>query len=548
MSDSDENIWTRRHYLPNPWRLSQPLFSRRMLRRYLFCVVFLATLIAFFYAEEDLRGKYAWTHYMNQSKAKGIQLDWHAYVPPPVPDDQNFAMTPPFAKMFSYEWVSNRVDWQDTNIWSRMEWASLWLRPPALKLKNGLQIRPPEPKLGDWVRGQPLNLKSWQAYFRTGSSPQTNDWPVSAQPGEPAADVLLALSKLDPDLEPIRKASARPQSRFPIHYDELPEALLVHLAFLANVSRLLQLHAVAELELGHNHQAFADVNLAFYLADAIKSDAFMISQIVRNSMMEGALEPVWEGLRSHRWSEEQLKDFQRRFSRIDLLFQYDQSAKAQVAFTCGWIESLAGDVSTYSMPEPGEPPYGALEEAMDAELLPRGWLYQNELTAARFYEESFVSDVAPQIQQVYPGLSQTNAEAFDRILYSPYSFAFKHLDRFVSPQGFAHIQTGVNLAFVACALERHRMARGHFPDSLNALAPDFVEKLPHDIISGEPLKYRLSSDGSFILYSVGWNEKDDGGAYPGAETPSNKGFLSLSKYHPETGDLVWKYSSASPSE
>ena len=32
-----------------------------------------------------------------------------------------------------------------------------------------------------------------------------------------------------------------------------------------------------------------------------------------------------------------------------------------------------------------------------------------------------------------------------------------------------------------------------------------------DIIDGEPLKYHRTADGRFVLYSVGWNGKDDGG-------------------------------------
>ena len=38
-----------------------------------------------------------------------------------------------------------------------------------------------------------------------------------------------------------------------------------------------------------------------------------------------------------------------------------------------------------------------------------------------------------------------------------------------------------------------------------------IEKLPHDIINGQPLHYRRTDDGQFVLYSVGWDEKDDGG-------------------------------------
>ena len=31
-------------------------------------------------------------------------------------------------------------------------------------------------------------------------------------------------------------------------------------------------------------------------------------------------------------------------------------------------------------------------------------------------------------------------------------------------------------------------------------------------MSGEPLKYRPDAMGGFLLYSVGWDEKDDNGA------------------------------------
>src|ERR1035441_5437059 len=76
---------------------------------------------------------------------------------------------------------------------------------------------------------------------------------------------------------------------------------------------------------------------------------------------------------------------------------------------------------------------------------------------------------------------------------------------------FAFGQTRVNLAIVACALERFRVAQGQFPESLEPLSPRFLSQSPHDIITGAPLIYRRTQDGQFILYSVGWNEKDDGG-------------------------------------
>ena len=43
------------------------------------------------------------------------------------------------------------------------------------------------------------------------------------------------------------------------------------------------------------------------------------------------------------------------------------------------------------------------------------------------------------------------------------------------------------------------------------LVPRFISPMPHDLITGDSYKYRRADDGRFVLYSVGWNEKDDGG-------------------------------------
>jgi hypothetical protein len=85
-----------------------------------------------------------------------------------------------------------------------------------------------------------------------------------------------------------------------------------------------------------------------------------------------------------------------------------------------------------------------------------------------------------------------------------------------------------NEAQIVCALERYRLAHGEYPETLDVLAPQFIEKLPHDIIGGQPLHYRRIEGGIFLLYSVGWNETDDGGV---------PGTLS----DPKQGDWVWQY-------
>ena len=54
----------------------------------------LIALIALFYAEEDWRGWHAWNQFKHQWEAKGEHFNLASVVPPPVPDEQNFALTP----------------------------------------------------------------------------------------------------------------------------------------------------------------------------------------------------------------------------------------------------------------------------------------------------------------------------------------------------------------------------------------------------------------------------------------------------------------------
>lgn len=99
-------------------------------------------------------------------------------------------------------------------------------------------------------------------------------------------------------------------------------------------------------------------------------------------------------------------------------------------------------------------------------------------------------------------------------------------------QTTAYNQTLINETQIACALERYHLAHGQYPETLAALIPQFIKTIPHDIIGGQPLHYLRKPDGSFLLYSVGWNEKDDGGV----PSPRSK-FGEIINY--TTGDWVW---------
>jgi len=69
---------------------------------------------------------------------------------------------------------------------------------------------------------------------------------------------------------------------------------------------------------------------------------------------------------------------------------------------------------------------------------------------------------------------------------------------------------------VAIALEMHRHRHGALPESLDALAPDFLPAAPVDPMHGGPLIYRRVADapGGYDLYSTGIDEVDDSNTAP----------------------------------
>jgi hypothetical protein len=131
-----------------------------------------------------------------------------------------------------------------------------------------------------------------------------------------------------------------------------------------------------------------------------------------------------------------------------------------------------------------------------------------------------------------------NNDAFGGI----FTNAFARLKHFYSsiavPVIFRAAQTTVRnethrrLTVTAIALERHRLHHGKFPGELGALVPEFLSAALIDPMNAKPFGYRTNSDGSFTLYSVGEDGRDDNGD-PNPPTTTNRFGLWEGK------DAVW---------
>jgi hypothetical protein len=522
------------------WLFIRWLWCWRNFKRFLFGCACFAALIALFYAEEDWRGWHAWNKFKYTWEAKGERFDRASVIPPTVPDDQNFALTPIIASSYSSMLDKNghELKPRNTNVVDRLQ----------MTISHNYGYDSPTNGIGNWQKSTMSDLKVWQQYYRAESA-KTNEFPVASEPQSPAADVLLALSKYDSTIEELRQASTLPYSRFPIEYDkDNPAAILLpHLAALKRCSQVLQLCAIAELQNSQSDEALADVQLMFRLTDSVRSEPILISQFVRNAIVNLALQPVWEGLAEHKWSDAQLVELEKELTGPDFLADYELARRGEMVLFQGGIfdylrrhpEQLA------SMSDEGNSSPSVLVRIL-CRLIPSGWFYQNQLRCARMMLEQSLPAVDIK-QRIVSPTAIRHADVVVEV-DTKHRNLFNIMEKLFLPglgkavERFANGQNAVDMARVACALERYRLAHGEFPESLDVLAPQLITKLPHDIIGGQPsqgsgpasqpLHYRRTADGQFVLYSVGWNETDDDGEV---------GLKENGAVDRDTGDWVWQY-------
>ena len=517
-------------------------FTWRNFRRLLFVLACFIALVILFYAEEDFRGWHAWNKFKQQEEAKGENFNHFSFAPPSVPDEQNFALTPIVAN--SYNWLldknGKKLKTPKTNYVDRL----------SMNRESYGSIDSPT-NYAYWAKSKMTDLEEWQNYYRAIAA-KTNEFPVASTPQSPAADVLLALSKYDSDIEEIRKASALPYSRFPLYYSSdhpFEELLLPHLAPLKRCSQVLELRASAELENGQSDKALNDVKLMFHLIGSIQNEPFLISHLVRIAMTSIALQPVWEGLVKHKWSDAQLAELDRALAPLNFLNDYEFAMRNERAGAILEIDSMRRHrdykrteilFSGMQFADENEPSieYSAPSKIsailfcpLGIYLMPDGWYFANELTVAEMHQQCFLPVINTNLQVVMPKIRNDANEYFKKLNPGPWNgIALFSADLRSCGRKFAYGQNSINMARVACALERYRLAQGEYPETLDALAPQFIAQIPHDVIGGQPLHYRRTDGGKFLLYSIGWNETDDGGQIGLTEY----GFSDTTK-----GDWVW---------
>ena len=308
---------------------------------------------------------------------------------------------------------------------------------------------------------------------------------------------------------------------------------LAVLKVLKNLCATVQLRAIALLAVGQSEDALKDGQLLFDLGDSIRTEPLLISYLVRIDCVSCTTALVWEGLERHQWTEPQLAELEANLAKIDLFADYAHAMRGERAFGNVVFDRLQRGENILAGGGDFGSGYFPFRNERTLHMLPRGWLYQDELLINRLYQERTLLTTDAARHRIYLRTESDVDYPAELRRLNPYNVVTRIL--FAAPSASAwrcaYQQTVIDQARAAGALERHRLATGKLPESLNVLVPRFLDRVPNDVVDGQPLRYRRTADDEFVLYSVGRDGIDNGGKIIWNKTHTTR--------NNDEGDWVW---------
>ncbi len=354
---------------------------------------------------------------------------------------------------------------------------------------------------------------------------------------------LAQFDALCPALLDLRvETGSRPGCRFRRDYTSLPSSdrSLNPVTSLILLAKVINLHALVALREDRSYLAFKDILVVLKIDGAVSREPILISGLVAIGDEAIIASALREGLRSHVWSNTQIASLQQELRKIDFL------ADGQLCLRAGAIDFMVPVLE--SMQENADPgdlmrrvftkekiDLGPLIRVKPGNVTPIGWYDRGKAKAVSILYQAAREGIDPDKRRASPAVTRDlkkKVEDFRR-----YDVADMLIKIWAGPvlnsiSKFACGQARLDMAILACGLERYRMLHGTFPNSLEALKPYLPGDIPHDPMSGEPYRYQLRKDGTYLLYSIGWDLKDDGGLL--VYRKDQPEFLDT-----EQGDWVW---------
>jgi hypothetical protein len=256
-----------------------------------------------------------------------------------------------------------------------------------------------------------------------------------------------------------------------------------------------------------------------------QEDLTLVNQMIRVAITGLSFEVTWAALQSSDWTEAQLAGLQEEWERVAILEKMPRTVEMEraqilVLFEAARTNGLRGARASWGLAPGGRRNFKAV---LEEEVLDRFWRVAWAEADELFYLECMQRELdairKAQLTKSWMSVSGEFNATHDRIearlnAFDSFRYTLSGMTIFSWQKAFENVmrqETQRSLLIAAIALQRCQLRHGKLPPDLAALAPEFLAAVPLDYMNGQPLHYRVDPDGSFRLYSVGLDGKDDGG-------------------------------------
>lgn len=482
---------------------------RRGLCFLLFALVVVVTLLVLAGSVISYQGRREWDATKRELLANGEKLSLAEQLPPVIPDEMNFFADP--------------------------IWEEILPRKGAEPRKMGFLSEPPlvpveKQQLGAFSRPLPKeeieSLKKSYPQFASLEGANTSRIGVTGPAWVKAKEhdaawrknlavlTLATLKPLDPLLDRMLELLQRPAGSFPTNYEAGYFAGMPHVSILISLGQTFSRRAMAELELGQGALALRDALAVFKLSRTVQAEPFLISYLVRGSLLSIGTNLVARGIELHAWSDGDLVALEQALRGEDLRPGLRQALRGERGSFNMMLETLRGGSFAPLQAFSGKEGNTLFRDGRLANI--PAWAYLTVFGPGdQAYENRYLQKRIDNLAT--RGGSMAGEHEFDEQLTSN-TFRFTHIfstltlpGLFSSFQRGALLQTHVNQARIACALERYYLAHLEYPKTLEELVPEYLSAVLVDIMDGQPMHYERAAAGEFKLWSVGGDGQDDGG-------------------------------------
>jgi hypothetical protein len=484
-------------------------WMKKWLRWTIGTLLTLGMLAAAVWWEENWRGQRIWEESTAKLRAMAEPVELADLVPPLVPDEENVATAPIFAEVFATDEPGK------TRLGSVP-------RSPTYTPKGGSEeVRPPMPRAV--TKDDTKHLEEWRTFlagYLGGTAPSPS--------GESSPDeVLRHLGKWDAEWREVAEAMQRPKCRWPLNYDD--ERHVKSAAFEA-VGGLLYMarprliaHAVK-----NDGQAYADTMvLCLKLARTLHDPPVDLIAHLLGMSSESILLSLWQDtLACVELNDAQLQALQREAQRISLQDTV-AALRCERVRTNHSLRSLNLEMMLEFLKGPASGLFdmGTGNELLDDALAilvscrPKGWKLADAALHQEYHVDHVTTCVSVKDGTITPAALARMKRAIESLrtnasVLSLERFMARTFDAYSTILNrAAHKQARANMAVAWCAVERFRLKHGRLPETLDEVGSEIIDKLPCDPVNGKPLRYLRKGERDYLIYSVAWNGKDDGGVH-----------------------------------